>query len=286
VEHPRKSRPRGRRAGSTITLAATAAFALALVGAGAASTPVVTVGPLGAVASVASPSTVAVAASLGQTTIGVGPGAGVVVCHVGAAANVLGIPVVVRVSEIRAFLLANPNDYLGTCGASSRRGGGAGDASANAEVGATDDAVAAGDAGAPSRPAGAGSAPAGAVPCGERLVIGSVQVAPLVIRSPRQPVLLRLVVRTGCGDAVRNALVTLQSTPLGKIAGTVAQRTAADGSVVFASTTTKRLRLVRGGRLVLLARATRPSQAVAGCTTGHRLVSATLVSVRTAKPTG
>jgi hypothetical protein len=281
VEHPRKSQARRRLAGRAIALVATAASALALVGAGAAATPVIAVGQLGAVAWVASPSTVAAAASLGQTTVGVGPGAGVVVCHVGAAANVLGIPIVVRVSEIRAFLLAYPHDYLGACGSSSRRGGGAGDASANAGAGANGDAGAAGDAGASSRVAGAEAVPAGAVPCGERLVIENVQVAPLVIRSTRQPLLLRLVVRTACGDPVSNAVVRLRSTPLGNIAGTIAQRTAADGSVVFASTTTKRLPLARGGRLVLLAQAARAGEPILGCTSASRLVS-----VRTAKPVG
>jgi hypothetical protein len=282
VEHPRKAQARGRLAGWAIALVATAASALALVGAGTAATPVLVVGQPGAVAWVAGPATVA-AASVGATTVGVGPGAGAVVCHVGAAANVLGIPIVVRISEIRAFLLANPNDYLGTCGA---RRGGDGDSSANAGDGANGGVKAAGDAGAPSRAAGAAAAPAGAVPCAERLVIRNVQVAPLVIRSAKQPLLLRLVVQTGCGDPVRGAVVTLRSAPLGRIAGTTVQKTAADGSVVFASTTTKRLQLVRGGRLVLFARATGPHQPAAGCTTGGPLVSGRLVSIRTALPVG
>ena len=54
--------------------------------------------------------------------------------------------------------------------------------------------------------------------------------------------------------------------------------------VVFASTTTKRLPLVRGGRLVLFARATRPSQAASGCTGTQPLVAGRLVSIRTANP--
>ena len=276
------SRSSGRRARRTIAAAAAIVGAgLALVGAGTAATPVVSVDGVGAVAWVASPSTVAAAAALGQTTVGVGPGAGVVVCHVGAAANVLRVPLVVQVSAIRAFLLANPRDYLGTCKTPARHGdAGNGPGQEGADAGGN----AGGDVGASAQAPGATSASAGTVPCTQRLVIGSVQIAPLVIRSARQPVLLRLVVRTGCGDPVANAVVTLRSAPLGKITRTIEQRTAADGSVVFASTTTKRLPLVRGGRLVLFARATRPSQAASGCNATQPLAAGRLVSIRTAKP--
>ena len=83
-----------------------------------------------------------------------------VVCHVGAAANVLGVPLVVQVSEIRAFLLANPRDYLGACEASSPDGdAGNGPGHEGADAGGN----AGGDAGASAQAPGVTSASAGAV---------------------------------------------------------------------------------------------------------------------------
>lgn len=120
---------------------------------------------------------------------------------------------------------------------------------------------------------GAGPAAGGQAGCGERLLVGSVRMAPLVLRSVGGKVTVDLVVSSERGSRVRNAIVMLRSTPLGRIAATAVKRTAADGSVRFTVTTTPRLRLVRGGRLVLFVRASRPGQPTIGCTTGRRLLS-------------
>jgi hypothetical protein len=56
-----------------------------------------------------------------QGVVGISPGAAVVVCHVAVGANVVGIPVVVRVDELAVFLASNPRDYAGAC---SEAGGG------------------------------------------------------------------------------------------------------------------------------------------------------------------
>jgi hypothetical protein len=121
-----------------------------------------------------------------------------------------------------------------------------------------------------------GNAPAaagGQVGCGERLIVGGVRMAPLVVRSVGDHVTVDLVVSSERGSRVGNAIVMLRSTPLGRIAATAVKRTAADGSVRFTVKTTPRLRLVRGGRLVLFVRASRPGQPTIGCATGRRLLS-------------
>ena len=121
-----------------------------------------------------------------------------------------------------------------------------------------------------------GDAPAaagGQVGCGERLIVGGVRMAPLVVRSVGGDVTVDLVVSSERGFRVGNAIVMLRSTPLGRIAATAVKRTAADGSVRFTVKTTPRLRLVRDGRLVLFVRASRPGQPAIGCATGRRLLS-------------
>ena len=120
---------------------------------------------------------------------------------------------------------------------------------------------------------GNGAAAAGQAGCGERLIVGSVRMAPLVLRSIGGNVTVDLVVSSERGSRASNAIVMLRSAPLGRIAATAVKRTAADGSVRFTVKTTPRLRLVRGGRLVLFVRASRPGQPTIGCATGRRLLS-------------
>jgi hypothetical protein len=120
---------------------------------------------------------------------------------------------------------------------------------------------------------GTGPASAGASGCGERLLVSGVRMAPVVVRSAGTRVTVDLVVSSERGARVRNAIVMLRSTPLGRITATAVKRTAADGTVRFTVKTTPRLRLVRGGRLVLFVRASRPGQPTIGCITGRRLLS-------------
>ncbi len=139
----------------------------------------------------------------------------------------------------------------GRTGQGSQSGGGGGSASAG----------------------GAGSVAAGRLGCGERLLVSGVRMAPLLVRSVGSRVTVDLAVTSESGLRVSNAIVMLRSTPLGRIAATAVKRTATDGTVRFTVETTPRLRLVRGGRLVLFVRASRPGQPAMGCTTGRRLLS-------------
>ena len=82
-----------------------------------------------------------------------------------------------------------------------------------------------------------------------------------------------LVIVNDQGHLVRGATVWLRSAPLGNVGTSPKATTATDGSVRFTLTTTKRLPLRAGGRLVLFARATLPGRALIGCVTGRRLIS-------------
>jgi hypothetical protein len=127
--------------------------------------------------------------------------------------------------------------------------------------------------GSSSTARGNASIAAGQVGCGERLIVGGVRMAPLVLRTVGRRVTVDLVVSSERGHRVSNAIVTLRSTPLGRIASTAVKRTGTDGTVRFTVTTTNKLELVRGNRLLLFVRASRPGQPATGCVTGRRLLS-------------
>jgi hypothetical protein len=83
----------------------------------------------------------------------------------------------------------------------------------------------------------------------------------------------RLVIVNDKGLLVRGATVWIRSAPLGYLEASAKKKTAVDGSVGFQLTTTKKLPLKRGGRLVLFARATLEGTPLISCVTGRRLIS-------------
>jgi hypothetical protein len=120
---------------------------------------------------------------------------------------------------------------------------------------------------------GTTSIAAGGPRCGDRLIVSGVRIAPRVLRTVGSTVTVDLVVSSEQGNRVGNAIVLLRSTPLGRIAATAVKRTTAAGTVRFTVKTTPQLRLVKGGRLVLFVRASRPDLPTIGCVTGRRLLS-------------
>ena len=300
-----------------------AVLVVCLVGLAAARSTSAAVGPL--------PVTGVV--GVGKSTVGVGPGVAVIVCHVTVGAEVLGVPLVVQAGEISAFLASNPRDYVGEC----KKSGGAvtpgaveGGEAAEAALGGlaesvlvvvcakgdgqlllTPDAAAAlvrtdadvalgrcaatrdgqgqssssdgtGKTGSTGTADGASgtrlvngrvSVPARSLSCGDRLIVTRVATTPGVVRAKLAKITARFVVVNDRGLVVRGANVWLRSAPRDYINASARKTTAADGSVRFALTTSKRLPLRAGGRLVLFARATLPGQPTIGCVTGRRLIS-------------
>jgi hypothetical protein len=117
------------------------------------------------------------------------------------------------------------------------------------------------------------SVPAASLSCGDRLIVTRVATTPRVVRSKKTTVTARFVIVNDQGHLVRGATVWMRSAPLGYVGLSPKKTTATDGSARFALTTTKRLPLKAGGRLVLFVRATLPGRALIGCVTGRRLIS-------------
>ena len=123
------------------------------------------------------------------------------------------------------------------------------------------------------------SIPATSVNLPDRLVLSGLQFTPSVLRS-RQPFTGRFRVTDTRGYVVRDALVLVTGVPLGWITATQEATTNADGYATVQLQPTTRLRLVRGGSMVMFVRARRQGDAVlAGISTRR------LVRVRTASPT-
>ncbi len=117
------------------------------------------------------------------------------------------------------------------------------------------------------------SIPTSSLSCGDRLLVTRVSTTPTLIRATGTRVTARFVIVNDKGLLVRNATVRIRSTPLGYVQASAERRTAADGSVRFQLTTTKKMPLQAGGRLLLFARATLPGKPQIGCVTGRRLIA-------------
>jgi hypothetical protein len=117
------------------------------------------------------------------------------------------------------------------------------------------------------------SIPASSLSCDDRLLVTRVSTTPTLIRTSGTRVTARFVIINDKGFLVRDANVWIRSTPLGYVRAAAERRTAADGSVRFQLTTTRKMPLQAGGRLVLFARATLPGKPLIGCVTGRRLIA-------------
>src|SRR5215204_2275007 len=137
-----------------------------------------------------------------------------------------------------------------------------------------------------ARPAGATqiadgrySIPATSVNEPYRLVISGVQFNPTVLRS-RQEFTGRFRVTDTRGYVVRDAVVLVTGVPLGWINQPQEVKTNVDGLVTIQLQPTTRLRLVRGGSMVMFIRARKEGDNVLAGISSRRLVR-----VRTARPT-
>jgi hypothetical protein len=139
--------------------------------------------------------------------------------------------------------------------------------------------------GSVARPAGATrlsdgrySIPATSVKLPERLLVSGVEFAPRVLTS-RQSFTGRFRVTDTRGYIVRDAVVLVTGVPLGWIQQPQEVKTNVDGLVTVQLTPTTRLRLVRGGSMVMFIRARKDGDSLlAGISTRR------LVRVRTARP--
>jgi hypothetical protein len=123
------------------------------------------------------------------------------------------------------------------------------------------------------------SIPASSVALPDRLVLSGLQFTPSVLRS-RQPFTGRFRVTDTRGYVVRDALVLVTGVPLGWISPTQEVTTNVDGYATIQLQPTTRLRLVRGGSMVMFVRARKQGDdLLAGISTRR------LVRVRTAAPT-
>jgi hypothetical protein len=122
------------------------------------------------------------------------------------------------------------------------------------------------------------SIPASSVRLPHRLVVSGVEFAPSVLRS-RQEFTGRFRVTDTRGYYVRDAIVLLTGVPLGWILAPQEVRTNVDGLVTLQIQPTTRLRLVRGGSMVMFLRARKDGESLLAGISSRRLVR-----VRTAKP--
>jgi hypothetical protein len=123
------------------------------------------------------------------------------------------------------------------------------------------------------------SIPATSVALPDRLVLSGLQFTPSVLRS-RQPFTGRFRVTDTRGYVVRDALVLVTGVPLGWITAPQEVTTNVDGYATIQLQPTTRLRLVRGGSMVMFVRARKQGDdLLAGISTRR------LVRVRTAAPT-
>jgi hypothetical protein len=122
------------------------------------------------------------------------------------------------------------------------------------------------------------SIPAASVRQPHRLVLSGLQFTPTVLRS-RQPFTGRFRVTDNRGYAVRDAIVLVTGVPLGWIFASQEVKTNVDGYAEIQLQPTPRLRLVRGGSMVMFVRARKEGDdLLAGVSTRR------LVRVRTAQP--
>jgi hypothetical protein len=139
-------------------------------------------------------------------------------------------------------------------------------------------AVAARPAGATRLADGRYSIPATSVHLPERLVISGVEFAPRVLNS-RQSFTGRFRVTDTRGYVVRDAIVLVTGVPLGWILQPQEAKTNVDGLVTVQLQPTSRLRLVRGGSMVMFLRARKDGDSILAGISSRRLVR-----VRTARP--
>ena len=122
------------------------------------------------------------------------------------------------------------------------------------------------------------SIPASSVKQPYRLVLSGLQFTPTILRS-RQPFTGRFRVTDNRGYAVRDAIVLVTGVPLGWIFASQEVKTNVDGYAEVQLQPTPRLRLVRGGSMVMFVRARKDGDdLLAGVSTRR------LVRVRTAQP--
>lgn len=122
------------------------------------------------------------------------------------------------------------------------------------------------------------SIPASSVKQPDRLVLSGLQFTPTVLRS-RQPFTGRFRVTDNRGYVVRDAIVLVTGVPLGWIFASQEVRTNVDGFAQIQLQPTTRLRLVRGGSMVMFVRARKEGDdLLAGVSTRR------LIRVRTARP--
>ena len=122
------------------------------------------------------------------------------------------------------------------------------------------------------------SIPASSVNMPDRLVLSGLQFTPSVLRS-RQPFTGRFRVTDTRGYVVRDAVVLVTGVPLGWISPSQEVTTNVDGYATVQLQPTTRLRLVRGGSMVMFVRARKQGDdLLAGISTRR------LVRVRTARP--
>lgn len=139
--------------------------------------------------------------------------------------------------------------------------------------------------GAVAHPAGATrladgrySIPATSVKEPFRLIVSGVEFAPTVLRS-RAPFTGRFRVTDTRGYVVRDATVLVTGVPLGWITQPQEVKTNVDGLVTIQLQPTTRLRLVRGGSMVMFIRARKEGDNLLAGISSRRLVR-----VRTARP--
>lgn len=124
------------------------------------------------------------------------------------------------------------------------------------------------------------SIPASSVNLPDRLVISGVEFVPSLIRS-RAPFTGRFRVTDTRGYIVRDAIVLVTGVPLGWITQPQEVKTDVEGLVTIQLQPTPRLRLVRGGSMVMFLRARKEGDFVLTGVSTRRLVR-----VRTAAPQG
>lgn len=122
------------------------------------------------------------------------------------------------------------------------------------------------------------SIPVTSVSLPHRLVVSGVEFVPSVLRS-RQEFTGRFRVTDTRGYYVRDAIVLLTGVPLGWINAPQEIRTNVDGLATLQLLPTTRLRLVRGGSMVMFLRARKEGDSLLAGVSSRRLVR-----VRTAKP--
>jgi hypothetical protein len=122
------------------------------------------------------------------------------------------------------------------------------------------------------------SIPATSVNMPDRLVISGVEFIPSVLRS-RQEFTGRFRVTDTRGYVVRDAIVLVTGVPLGWINAPQEIKTNVDGLATLQLQPTTRLRLVRGGSMVMFIRARKEGDSLLAGISSRRLVR-----VRTARP--